>query len=133
MDAIEVDKLLETAIKGPYEYDGITYIWMTDPKRGKTMVGQVRGWGYLTGKGVGALGLSDKQAQEIQDATGKLLAASWDLAVENKKLRAEHERLKRVKEKAELVIPAMWNMETLPCDLRAVMGELRDALEAPNE
>jgi hypothetical protein len=98
MDAIDVDKLLETAIKGPYEYDGITYIWMTDPKHGKTMVGEVRGWGYLTGKGVGALGLSDKQAEVIQDATGKLLAASWGLAVENKKLRAEHARLKRVED-----------------------------------
>lgn len=67
-------------IKGPYEYDRHgTFIWAPSEKGGKTPVGEVRGWGYLTGNGSGALGLDSEAAEKIQDATGELLAASWDL------------------------------------------------------
>jgi len=34
----------------------------------------VRGWGYLTGKGCAALGLSDERAEQLQDAIGELVA-----------------------------------------------------------
>lgn len=43
---------------------------------GVSKVFDVRGWGYLTGKGHGALGLSTDEAEAIQDANAKLAAAA---------------------------------------------------------
>lgn len=39
----------------------------------------VRGWGYLTGKGHGGLGLSEGEASAIQDANAHLIAAAPEL------------------------------------------------------
>lgn len=39
----------------------------------------VRGWGYLTGKGHGGLGLSEGEARVIQDANAHLIAAAPEL------------------------------------------------------
>lgn len=46
---------------------------------GDAMVCEVRGWGYLTGKGHGALGLSSDEAAAIQDANARLIASAPDL------------------------------------------------------
>lgn len=46
---------------------------------GDAMICDIRGWGYLTGKGHGALGLSPEQAAEIQDANARLIAAAPEL------------------------------------------------------
>jgi len=39
----------------------------------------VRGWGYLTGGGSGALGLDAGEAERLQDDLGRLLCAAPDL------------------------------------------------------
>lgn len=46
---------------------------------GDAMVCEIRGWGYLTGNGHGALGLSAEQAQAIQTANTNLIASAPDL------------------------------------------------------
>lgn len=50
-----------------------------DGEGGDVLIADVRGWGYLTGQGTGALGLSHEEATAIQDKRGKLLAAAPDL------------------------------------------------------
>lgn len=39
----------------------------------------IRGWGHLTGKGVGALGLPDDQAFAVQLANARFIAAAPDV------------------------------------------------------
>lgn len=46
---------------------------------GDAMICDIRGWGYLTGKGHGALGLPPEQAAAIQDANARLIAAAPEL------------------------------------------------------
>lgn len=48
---------------------------------GETPVCDIRGWGYLTGKGHGALGLSQEEAVAIQTANANLIAAAPDMLV----------------------------------------------------
>ncbi len=38
---------------------GVTQIWGDSLKGGDTMVAQIRGWGYMTGGGDGALGMGE--------------------------------------------------------------------------
>ena len=49
-----------------YDEDGI---FILDANGNKVI--DIRGWGYLTGKGSGALGWGDEKAIEVQDAIGK--------------------------------------------------------------
>ena len=64
--------------KGPWEFDGDNFIWANDPDKCAN-IGQVRGWGYLTGKGHGALGLDSEEAIKIQEANGYMMAAAPEL------------------------------------------------------
>ena len=48
--------------------------------KGPMHVAEVRGWGYLTGGGHGALGLDNDSAVAIQVANAHLIAAAPDLA-----------------------------------------------------
>ena len=48
-------------------------------KGGDTKVCDIRAWGYLTGKGAGALGLTDDEAVAIQTANARLIAAAPDM------------------------------------------------------
>lgn len=60
---------------GPYASD----VWAPSAKGGDTKVCDIRAWGYLTGKGAGALGLSDDEAVAIQTANARLIAAAPDM------------------------------------------------------
>ena len=55
---------------------------------GEFCVCDIRGWGYLTGKGHGALGLSEKEALAIQKANAELIASAPDMEKEIAQLRA---------------------------------------------
>lgn len=46
---------------------------------GDAIIFDVRGWGYLTGNGHGALGLDPKEAVQIQKANARLAAAAPDM------------------------------------------------------
>jgi hypothetical protein len=49
----------------------------------------IRGWGYLTGKGHGALGLPHDEAKEIQDANARLIAAAPEMLEAFNKIKNE--------------------------------------------
>lgn len=54
--------------KGPFRYDDYgNKIWMASEKGGETPVLDIRAWGYLTGMGGGALGLSRDEAISQQE------------------------------------------------------------------
>jgi len=46
---------------------------------GDAPICDIRGWGYLTGKGHGALGLDQNEAEAIQTANANLIAAAPDM------------------------------------------------------
>lgn len=58
----------------PLSYDAKgAKIYTTVPGHGYTMVADMRGWGYLTGKG--ALGLDPETAGKIQDEMGRYVTS----------------------------------------------------------
>lgn len=59
---------------GPWRYDGVCKVWAPSLKGGETPVCDIRGWGYLTGGGHGALGLPEDMAIAVQNAWGQLIA-----------------------------------------------------------
>jgi hypothetical protein len=90
---IDVDELLKLAVTGPYTYEKAPHemdyhIRAYSPEQGKILVGLLAK-GLLNPRRYRLLGLSDSDAIARQQATGKLLASSWDLAIENKKLKRE--------------------------------------------
>lgn len=73
---------------GPWRLDEMAcYIW-AHTTHGEMPVGQVRGWGHLTG--AGAMNLPEAKAEAIQRANGRLLAAAPDLLAALKALIEEH-------------------------------------------
>lgn len=74
-------------IEGPYKYGfhgkHDHSIWAAN---GQVKVADVRGWGHLIG--TGGMNLPAEEAAAIHDANGHLLADSWEMREENKKLRA---------------------------------------------
>lgn len=48
-------------------------------EKGPMKVCDIRGWGHLTGKGHGALGLPENDAVAVQEANARLIAAAPDL------------------------------------------------------
>lgn len=75
---------------GPWTYKeqaGYIYTEGDAYNQGPMMVGQVRGWGHLTG--TGSCHFDEKKAIEIQEANGRLMAAAPDLLKALKALRDE--------------------------------------------
>lgn len=81
MEGVKADfALVSQAFPAPWSRDERTsWIWSRSLKGGHAHMADVRGWGYLTGSGHGALGLSESEAVEIQNALGRLIAAIPDL------------------------------------------------------
>jgi len=67
-----------TAYPGEWKHDR-GYIWSDSLKGGQATPAMVRGWGYLTGGGGGALGLAEADAMRIQNEVGNLIASAPDL------------------------------------------------------
>lgn len=67
-------------------------------KGGDTHIADVRGWGYLTGGGHGALGLSGEEGARIQDQRGRFIAAANPAAILEliSELEAARECLSRI-------------------------------------
>lgn len=55
------------------------YIWADSIKGGNSTPAQVRGWGYLTGHGDGALALTEETAARIQNEVGAMIAAAPEM------------------------------------------------------
>lgn len=62
---------------GKWTYDDYGQIVFAEEEQ--MMVAEIRGWGHLTGKGIGSLGLSEAEAVEIQNANGRLIVAAPEL------------------------------------------------------
>jgi hypothetical protein len=68
-----------TVWPGEWTCDNAGYIWADSLKGGRTHMIDVRGWGYLTGRGSGALALDNDTASRLQDELGRLIASAPDL------------------------------------------------------
>lgn len=77
---------------GPWEIGyGGAYVGCRNEKIGGfAKLFDVRGWGYLTGNGHGALGLNGDKAAEIQFANARLAASAPELLEACKAVIAEH-------------------------------------------
>lgn len=53
-------------------------------------IADIRGWGYLTGKGQGGLGLSSAEASKIQNANARLIAAAPEMFEFIKEIKENH-------------------------------------------
>lgn len=68
---------LSAVTGGPFDTPWRRYrtaIFGTSFDGGDSRVADVRGWGYLTGKGHGALGLDPDEASKVHDALGDFIA-----------------------------------------------------------
>lgn len=70
--------------KGPWEIDHGLRIIARNVERGPMTVCDVRGWGYLTGKGHGAIGLSFEEAEKVMMANARLIVAAPDMALDGR-------------------------------------------------
>ncbi len=77
-----------TVWPGQWTCDNAGYIWADSLKGGRTHMIDVRGWGYLTGSGIGALDLEAADAERIQDELGALLCAAPDYDAAARKMVA---------------------------------------------
>ncbi|GEM_PF-6711148 len=66
---------------GPWQVEiiGSPRVIAEGAKGGTFPICDIRGWGYLTGKGHGALGLPHDEAVAIQNANTHLIAAAPDM------------------------------------------------------
>ena len=62
-------------VRGPYSHM-YGKIFGTHPVMGQVHIADVRGWGYLTGGGHRALGLSNEEGKAAQDKLGDDIAAA---------------------------------------------------------
>jgi len=121
----------EKALEGPWSRDVVGLgIWCPSRRGGETKIFDIRGWGYLTGHGHGALGLPSEEATAIQKANGDFVAhARIDIpALCQQALRA----IELEAEKQELAMQAL----SLSGELEALQSELtaaRNALEEERE
>lgn len=100
----ELRELEGKATPGPWEPDdSAAYVFAPE----SMMICQIRGWGHLTGKGHGALCLSDEEAIAIQKANQQLIARARNVlpalldnieALEARLAKAERERDAAVKD-----------------------------------
>lgn len=71
----EIRERTENATPGPWTVDlNVLSIWCENPKGGERKLFDIRGWGFLTGGGHGALGLKAAEAKEIQRRDGLFAA-----------------------------------------------------------
>jgi hypothetical protein len=67
----------ELKLHGPYTTDDFgVYVYGTDKDGDANIVIDIRGWGYLTGKGSGALALPDAEAIAEQQAFARHVVAA---------------------------------------------------------
>lgn len=80
LDALEklADEATARTVGGEWTHDeyGVRQIWAKSIKGGDTHIADVRGWGYFTGMGHGALGLTEDEGIEAQRQIGQFIAAA---------------------------------------------------------
>lgn len=80
LDALEklADEATTRTDGGEWKSDdyGIRQIWANSLKGGNAHIADVRGWGYFTGVGHGALGLTEDEGIEAQRQIGQFIATA---------------------------------------------------------
>jgi hypothetical protein len=80
----DLERLAKAAtqhVTGDWHHDKPeTWIWAGDPRGGRVHIADIRGWGYLTGRG-GGLGLDETPAFDQQKAWGRFIAAANPAAI----------------------------------------------------
>lgn len=70
---------LEVLMKSKLSFhDRLGWFYIEHPDKGWSHIADIRGWGFLTGGGNGALGLSDDEAKAIQDAIANEIVKLWN-------------------------------------------------------
>lgn len=74
----EIRERCESVTPGKWKSDdyGLMVLSENPYGKGQMRIVDIRGWGHLTGVGIGALGLSDDEAFEIQKANSRFIAHS---------------------------------------------------------
>ena len=100
---------------------------------GETPICDIRGWGYLTGQGHGALGLSEKEAIAVQRAIADYIASAnpATMLALVARIRELEERDTELSDAAAQVLDDMGKNSLNCCgaakaDLRAALGEWPD-------
>lgn len=95
----ELEALLAACMPGDWRVCPYRLAVVLDDEKGEMQVADIRGWGHLTGRGVGAHGMSDEAAEAIQKAHAELIARSkraLGSAISTiRSLREENAELKR--------------------------------------
>jgi hypothetical protein len=88
-------------------------------KGGDAKVCDIRGWGYLTGKGHGALGLPEAEAIAIQEANARLIAAAPELFEALRQIGLRYGSTVTLQDCIELAQSVIAKVEPLPAPLSA--------------
>lgn len=75
----ELDKLMNCKLSF---HDRLGWFYIEHPEKGWSHIADIRGWGFLTGGGTGALGLSDDEGKAIQDAIANEIVELWNSRIE---------------------------------------------------
>lgn len=108
LDALEklADEATTRTDGGEWKSDdyGIRQIWANSLKGGNAHIADVRGWGYFTGVGHGALGLTEDEGIEAQRQIGQFIATADPATV--KALIAELKEAKEHLARCVELVPA---------------------------
>lgn len=70
---------LQAFMKYPLAYEPRSgWFYIDHPKKGWSHIADIRGWGFLTGGGSGALGLDYEEAKAIQNAIAEEIVQIWN-------------------------------------------------------
>lgn len=75
----ELNKLMKCELR----YD-VRSGWfdINHPEKGWSHIADIRGWGFLTGRGSGALGLDSSEGKMIQDVIAAEIVKLWNSRLE---------------------------------------------------
>lgn len=128
------EELINVARKmGPFEVDRAGYVWGNSAKGGKTVIANVRGWGYLTGHGSGALGMKEDDAIAEQERWGEMFVAALNAFAAQSTVTTEEERLRAAEDLADAQFAAnvrAVHIEKLEAELRHTKRMLWAAVRA---
>ena len=113
--------------KPPFRYNPDTQ-WIED-SNGQRLL-EIRGWGYLTGRGHGGLGMDGDKAASIQDAIGQRVAElmNVDQEANSRLIVAAPDMLAALRLLVDAIGPAGW--DSLPATCAGGYDQVNAAADA---
>lgn len=121
-DLTNLERLLAEATERPWTAGNhwpAGWIMAEGVKKGPMHVAEMRGWGYLTGRGHGALGLTSLEAARIQDANAALIVEAINALPS---LISRIRSLQGALEKKGLVIPELPGVDAQDAPPKAMIA-----------